>query len=200
MQNPISHALALMPLLGLLALSSAGCKGGGAGGDPTPEPVTGAEPVTGTEPATHAEPTPAEDASPAPGELSETLAAALKRMPADGPPPPELEGADIEAGRRTYEGLCASCHGPGGKGDGPAAASLDPRPADWSHPDGHGRTTPAQKAWLIKNGVGGGSAMPPFEAALSPAQIGNVLTVVEGFGPAPAGAPQVPAGGPAKNP
>ena len=29
-----------------------------------------------------------------------------------------------------YERLCASCHGTDGKGDGPAAAALDPKPTD----------------------------------------------------------------------
>lgn len=36
----------------------------------------------------------------------------------------------VQAGQRLYENFCLSCHGPGAKGDGPAAASLHPRPAD----------------------------------------------------------------------
>lgn len=36
----------------------------------------------------------------------------------------------ITAGQALYMGTCASCHGDSGKGDGPASASLDPKPAD----------------------------------------------------------------------
>jgi mono/diheme cytochrome c family protein len=36
----------------------------------------------------------------------------------------EVAGADL------YLRYCASCHGPGGRGDGPVAASLKRRPAD----------------------------------------------------------------------
>src|SRR5262245_59283715 len=32
--------------------------------------------------------------------------------------------------KETYDRLCASCHGTDGKGDGPAAAALDPKPTD----------------------------------------------------------------------
>jgi mono/diheme cytochrome c family protein len=38
--------------------------------------------------------------------------------------PPTRSGAEL------YAEFCASCHGADGTGDGPAAADLDPRPAD----------------------------------------------------------------------
>ena len=38
--------------------------------------------------------------------------------------------ARVEAGKRDYLALCASCHGPEAMGDGPVAAALDPRPPD----------------------------------------------------------------------
>ncbi len=38
------------------------------------------------------------------------------------PPPPEGGAAAVERGRQVYEAMgCASCHGPGGRGDGPSA-------------------------------------------------------------------------------
>lgn len=37
---------------------------------------------------------------------------------------------DAAAGAQLYATYCASCHGPEGKGDGPVAATLDPRPAN----------------------------------------------------------------------
>ena len=39
---------------------------------------------------------------------------------------------DPAKGREKYNQICASCHGPLGKGDGPAAAALDPKPRDLS--------------------------------------------------------------------
>ena len=38
--------------------------------------------------------------------------------------------AAIERGRATYREHCAVCHGDRGRGDGPAAASLTPRPTN----------------------------------------------------------------------
>jgi len=37
------------------------------------------------------------------------------------------------AGRSLYIRYCADCHGPSGRGDGPAAAELRPPPADLTH-------------------------------------------------------------------
>jgi mono/diheme cytochrome c family protein len=42
----------------------------------------------------------------------------------------QAKDARSEAGERDYQSLCASCHGPDAKGDGPVAPVLDPRPAD----------------------------------------------------------------------
>jgi len=36
----------------------------------------------------------------------------------------------LETGRVLYERHCASCHGPDGRGDGPQALSLSPRPGN----------------------------------------------------------------------
>jgi len=36
----------------------------------------------------------------------------------------------IATGIETYKSNCAPCHGPGGKGDGPSAATLNPPPRD----------------------------------------------------------------------
>ena len=43
------------------------------------------------------------------------------------PVPPDQ--ASLERGAELYTTLCASCHGDGGMGDGPAGVSLDPLPA-----------------------------------------------------------------------
>jgi len=38
----------------------------------------------------------------------------------------------VEQGKKVAQGNCASCHGPAGKGNGPAAVALTPKPADWT--------------------------------------------------------------------
>ena len=37
---------------------------------------------------------------------------------------------DAKAGKLKYDANCAGCHGAAGKGDGPAAAALNPKPGD----------------------------------------------------------------------
>jgi len=72
----------------------------------------------------------------------------------------------LAAGKSLYEQNCLPCHGPQGKGDGPAGLALHPPPADLSihtapgvHPDG-------QLFEWITNGYPG-SAMPAFGKQLS---------------------------------
>ncbi len=40
--------------------------------------------------------------------------------------------ADAEAGEAKFKQLCATCHGQSGEGDGPASASLNPKPRNMS--------------------------------------------------------------------
>lgn len=47
--------------------------------------------------------------------------------------PVAAETASLERGAVLYATHCASCHGDGGMGDGPAGASLDPAPAAVAH-------------------------------------------------------------------
>ena len=42
----------------------------------------------------------------------------------------------LEQGKALFAQECASCHGPAGKGDGPAGLSLTPRPRDFTSKDG----------------------------------------------------------------
>ena len=81
--------------------------------------------------------------------------------------------ASLEQGRQLFKQNCLACHGPTGRGDGPAAASLHPHPADLAimaghHPDG-------DLAWKIANGRG---AMPPWKGALSEQQIWTLVTYI----------------------
>lgn len=67
------------------------------------------------------------------------------------------KGADL--GKKSVETNCVSCHGPKGKGDGPAAAALNPKPANWTA-DKVKKETDGEIFWKISNGRG---PMPPWK-------------------------------------
>jgi mono/diheme cytochrome c family protein len=61
--------------------------------------------------------------------------------------------------KKSVETNCASCHGAGGKGDGPAAAALPTKPADWTSATVQ-KQTDGELFWKISNGRG---PMPPWK-------------------------------------
>jgi mono/diheme cytochrome c family protein len=62
--------------------------------------------------------------------------------------------------KKSVETNCVSCHGPSGKGDGPAAAALPPpKPANWTS-EAVQKQTDGEIFWKISNGRG---AMPPWK-------------------------------------
>jgi mono/diheme cytochrome c family protein len=62
--------------------------------------------------------------------------------------------------KKSVETNCVSCHGPGGKGDGPAAAALPPpKPANWTSATVQ-KETDGELFWKMSNGRG---AMPPWK-------------------------------------
>jgi mono/diheme cytochrome c family protein len=63
-------------------------------------------------------------------------------------------------GKKLADTNCSSCHGPQGKGNGPAAAALPPpKPADWTSAKVKSETD-GELFWKITNGRG---AMPPWK-------------------------------------
>src|SRR5215212_9425610 len=58
--------------------------------------------------------------------LSSRFAVPLDEIPGETP--------SLARGASVYQANCASCHGSLGRGDGPLAGSLNPRPADLSDP------------------------------------------------------------------
>ncbi|HXE56613.1 MAG TPA: FTR1 family protein [Gemmatimonadales bacterium] len=92
-------------------------------------------------------------------ELSRRLGVSLDVMPTRAPDP--ARGAAI------YREQCASCHGLAGRGDGPAAAGLDPPPADLTDAAALRGTSPLDYYHRITIGVAG-TAMPAFESRLGP--------------------------------
>jgi mono/diheme cytochrome c family protein len=68
-------------------------------------------------------------------------------------------GGNAANGKKLADVNCVSCHGASGKGDGPAAAALNPKPADWTSAKVQSES-PGELFWKISNGRG---PMPPWK-------------------------------------
>jgi Cytochrome C oxidase, cbb3-type, subunit III/WD40-like Beta Propeller Repeat len=88
----------------------------------------------------------------------------------------------VARGRILYERQCAICHGDGGIGNGPAAPSLLPPPADSTpHARWH---ADAQLFWFITHGVSG-TSMSGFRDRLSIVDRWNVINHLHALASAP---------------
>lgn len=99
-------------------------------------------------------------------------------------PTAEARAADAEA-RELYASTCVSCHGPGGRGDGLAAAGLPAKPASFSDPSWQKKVSDQEIERAI---VGGGTAvgksplMPPNPALAQKPQVVTALrSMIRGF-------------------
>lgn len=84
-------------------------------------------------------------------------------------------------GKGIYDKNCASCHGAGGKGDGVAAASLNPKPKDLTDKTLMAGLKDEQLVAIIKKGggaVGKSPLMPPFGAALKDPDVQDVVAFI----------------------
>jgi cytochrome c oxidase cbb3-type subunit 3 len=89
--------------------------------------------------------------------------------------------ADVEQGKKVYGQFCASCHGQSGKGDGPAAAALNPKPRDHTDKETMSKLSDDELLKVIKNGgasVGKSPLMPAWGASLKDDQIKDVIAYV----------------------
>jgi mono/diheme cytochrome c family protein len=64
----------------------------------------------------------------------------------------------VEQGKKLAQVNCVSCHGASGKGDGVAAAALNPKPADWTSAKIQSESD-GELFWKITTGRG---PMPPW--------------------------------------
>lgn len=90
---------------------------------------------------------------------------------------PASTDEEIMAGKTVFMKVCQSCHGTSGKGDGPAAAGLDPKPADFTDP-GHSKYySDMGRLHIIRKGIIG-AVMVGWENILSETEINNVYAYV----------------------
>jgi mono/diheme cytochrome c family protein len=121
-------------------------------------------------------------------------------------PPGANLAADTPLGKRVYAQRCAVCHGPDGKGNGPAAPSMSPRPRDFSSGVFKYKSTaagepPTDEDLLrtVRDGLAA-SAMPYFAGLLSDEELAAVVQQVKSFSTAfshPAAPVEIPAAIPA---
>ena len=92
-----------------------------------------------------------------------------------------------DAGRSIYVDKCSPCHGDDGRGDGPAAPALVPRPRNFRDPGYWNDHTAAEQRAIIKRGKPG-TMMPPYDRDLDDAQIDAVVDFLRRFDPRQAAA------------
>ena len=97
--------------------------------------------------------------------------------------PVAVDAASLMRGKTIYEAKCMTCHGDTGRGDGPAAANLNPPPAPIAH------TAPmlSDAYMFYRISEGGGlapfsSAMPMWRDKLSETERWDVINYVRSFG------------------
>ncbi len=128
---------------------------------------------------------PTAEAKPAAAEKPADKAAAATEKPADATATATATGPAAEA-RKLFDTLCVTCHGTSGKGDGAAAANLNPKPRDYTDKAWQAKVTDEKLAQAI---VGGGPAvglsplMPPNPGLKEkPEVVAELVKIIRAFG------------------
>ncbi len=88
-----------------------------------------------------------------------------------------VQAANAANGAKIYGTNCAMCHGPKGAGDGPASASLNPKPRKFSDPKIMSKIADKTIATTIQKGGAAmkkSPAMPPFPQ-LKPNEVADLV-------------------------
>lgn len=96
--------------------------------------------------------------------------------------PSGLLAAEKTAG--LFQELCSVCHGVGGKGDGPSAQGLEPKPADFTNCQVMAKDSDEVLLKIIKGGgqsVGRSTVMPAWGDSLSEQQIRELVKFIRGL-------------------
>ncbi len=97
-----------------------------------------------------------------PAQDLQALVAYIQSLSVPGVSSASQQTVSLDTGKALFAGLCASCHGGSGAGNGPAAGALTPSPTNF-----HLKKPTEQRAWeVLENGVPG-TAMPPWKDQLS---------------------------------
>jgi len=91
---------------------------------------------------------------------------------------------DAKAGKIKYGQLCVGCHGATGKGDGPAAAALNPKPRDYTQCEEMAKESDSDLMKVIKEGgqgTGRSPLMPAWGGALKDSDVLNLVAYIRSF-------------------
>lgn len=91
----------------------------------------------------------------------------------------EMKG-DVAAGKVLFEKTCVLCHGKEGKGDGPAAAALNPKPKSYADPSVTAKSDKELFDTITKGRPG--TPMTSFEKTLTEQQRWDILAYVRSLG------------------
>lgn len=97
------------------------------------------------------------------------------------PNPMAVNDASVAAGQATYTQYCAVCHGPEGEGDGPGAAGLEPKPANFSA--AHVQELSDGALFYIITHGREGTAMVAWESIIGEEQRWEVVNFLRTFAP-----------------
>jgi mono/diheme cytochrome c family protein len=100
---------------------------------------------------------------------------------------------DAKAGKAKYDSLCGGCHGTSGKGDGPAAAGLKPKPQDHTSGKHMNSLTDQSLFDIIKNGGVGvkkSPLMPAWGNTLKDDDVWNLTAYIRSLAKPPYKAPK----------
>ena len=89
-----------------------------------------------------------------------------------------------ENGPTLYKNHCVGCHGESGKGDGPAAVGLNPKPKDFTNCAAMAELADETALKAIKDGgqsVGISPMMPSWGWSLKDPQIKELIAYIRGF-------------------
>ena len=96
-----------------------------------------------------------------------------------------LAEGNAQKGAGLYGQFCVPCHGAAGKGDGAAAAALNPKPRDLTGKAYMANLKDDYLLGIVKKGgasVGKSALMPPWGAAMKDDEIQDVIAFVRGLG------------------
>ena len=86
-----------------------------------------------------------------------------------------------------FSTVCASCHGADGKGNGPVAVTLNPKPRDYTNAEWQKsvKDDDIKKIILLGGKAVGKSDMMPGQPQLEkePAVLDELVKIIRGFGP-----------------
>jgi high-affinity iron transporter len=87
---------------------------------------------------------------------------------------------DLAQGKLIYQSNCLRCHGPQGRGDGPSASFLNPKPTDFTAKFFAKNNSPQHVYEIVLSGPSG-KPMPAFGDSLDDQAIVDVAAYVRKF-------------------